>query len=123
MFIEKICRASVFIEQDGSLTLLFTCLGADHKVECDPDGTPHVYAVPLRDDDAELAGQVRRMARWLSDMTLPDIQAEIAAINQATLTSALPPPGQEPQPEGGRKRRRRARGRQTPPEPPPTSPD
>ena len=110
MILEKICKFSVRVEPDGNVLLLFVCLGSGGDPERDANGDPYCYGVKLEQDDAAVAAQVRRLARWLTDMAARDIQAEMDAVNRATASAALLPA--DPQPEGGR---------QAPPDAPPTT--
>jgi hypothetical protein len=64
--------------------LLFFSLGANGAPECDANGDPLCYVIPLDQDDTALATQLRLLARFVTDMAAKDMQANIDAIGRAT---------------------------------------
>jgi hypothetical protein len=84
MKIQKVIDIQVRIDPGPTVFLLFFSLGAVGAPECDANGNPLCFGIPLDQDDAALAAQLRLLARFVTDMAAKDMQANIDAIGRAT---------------------------------------
>jgi hypothetical protein len=81
--IRKPFEIEVQIDGAGEVTLLFTPLRGGEP-ERDAAGSLVRFAVPLRQDDPDLALLIRHFARWLTDLVLKEMQALQADVHKAT---------------------------------------
>jgi hypothetical protein len=88
--IRKPCEIEVRIDAPGEVTLLFTPLRGGEP-ERDAAGSSVRFAIPLRQDDVDLAVLVRHFARWVTDLVLKEMQAQQADVHRATESATAAP--------------------------------
>jgi hypothetical protein len=98
--IHKTFDVNVRVEPTGQIALVFASVRGSCELERDANGAPVAFAFPLGPDDAKVARLVHLFARWIADLAAQEMQAEQAAVHQAT---ARP----EALPDQPRRRRRR----------------